>query len=234
MVRTAVVLVFSSLYMIVEGGIFLPLGVLLKKPEWIFWSGIRVAKFATWLTGARITVEGRENLHPGRPCVYVCNHSSNLDPPAIATILPRIVIMAKHQAFKIPIAGTAFRLVGFIPVYRGTERAAAAVTVGTQRLKEGYSLLAFPEGTRSATAEMLPFRHGVFLMAIRANALIVPITLLGLREMMPRGQFATRPGPVKFIVHPPITTDGLNEEDRGALADKTREVIGSALQRVIQ
>jgi 1-acyl-sn-glycerol-3-phosphate acyltransferase len=219
--------------MVVEGGIFIPLGILLKKPEWIFWSGIRVAKCATWLTGAKITVEGRENLHPGRPCVYVCNHSSNLDPPAIATVLPRIVIMAKHQAFKIPIAGTAFRLVGFIPVYRGTERAAAAVTLGTERLKEGYSMLAFPEGTRSASGQMLPFRHGVFLMAIRAQALIVPITIVVLREMMPKGQFATRPGPVRFIVHPPLSTDGLREEDRGALADRARDVIAASLQNQV-
>ncbi len=229
MLRTLIVLVGSSLYMLFEGAIFIPLGFLLRKPSWVFWSGHRVARFATWLSGARITVEGREHLTPGRPCVYVCNHVSNLDPPAIASVLPRVVVMAKKEAFRIPIAGTAFRMVGFIPVDRGTERAAASVNAGTESLKAGHSLLAFPEGTRGRTTEMLPFRHGVFLMAIRANALIVPITLIGLREMMPRGSFGITPGPVRFVVHPPLSTDGLVESDRGALADRTRDVIASAL-----
>jgi 1-acyl-sn-glycerol-3-phosphate acyltransferase len=114
-------------------------------------------------------------------------------------------------------------------VDRGTERAAASVVAGTERLKEGLSMLAFPEGTRGNGLEMLPFRHGVFLMAIRANALIVPITLTGLREMMPRGSFATIPGPVRFVAHPPISTDGLTEKDRGELADQVRAIIASAL-----
>jgi len=229
MVRTVIVLVVSSIYMVFEGAVFIPLGFLFKKPAWIYWSGIRVAKLATWLTGAQITVEGREHLNPGRPAVFVCNHASNLDPPAIATVLPRVVIMAKKEAFRIPIAGTAFRMVGFIPVDRGTERAAASVVAGTERLKEGLSMLAFPEGTRGNGLEMLPFRHGVFLMAIRANALIVPITLTGLREMMPRGSFATIPGPVRFVAHRPISTDGLTEKDRGELADQVRAIIASAL-----
>src|ERR1035438_7361462 len=138
MVRTVVVLVVSSLYMIWEGGIFIPLGLLLNNSDMVYRAGLRVAKLATWLSGAKITVENPENLRPGRPAVYVLNHVSNMDPPAVATILPRVVIMAKHQAFKIPIAGKAFRMVGFIPVYRGTDRAAASVTAGRNRLKEGF------------------------------------------------------------------------------------------------
>jgi 1-acyl-sn-glycerol-3-phosphate acyltransferase len=229
MLRTVVILVVSSIYMVFEGAVFIPLGFLLKRPAWTYWSGLRVAKLATWLSGVKITVEGREYLNPGRPAVFVCNHLSNLDPPAIATVLPRVVIMAKKEAFKIPIAGTAFRMVGFVPVDRGTERAAASVSIGTERLKEGLSMLAFPEGTRGSGAEMLPFRHGVFLMAIRAQALIVPITLIGYSKIMPRGQFATIPGPVKFVAHPPISTDGMAESDRGALAERARAIIASAL-----
>jgi 1-acyl-sn-glycerol-3-phosphate acyltransferase len=229
MLRTVVLLVVSSLYMIWEGGIFIPLGLLRKDSDMVYRAGLRVAKLVTWLSGAKITVENPENLRPGRPAVYVLNHVSNIDPTAVATILPRVVIMAKHQAFKIPIAATAFRLVGFIPVYRGTDRAAQSVTAGTNRLKEGFSMLAYPEGTRTRSGELLPFRHGVFLMAIRANAVIVPITSIGFREMMPVGQFAIKPGPIRFVVHAPIFTDGMKEEDRGALAERTRDVIASAL-----
>jgi 1-acyl-sn-glycerol-3-phosphate acyltransferase len=229
MLRTVIVLVVSSLYMVIEGCIFMPLAMLRKDNELVYRAGRRVAQLATWLSGAKITIENPENLHPGRPAVFVLNHVSNMDPPAVASILPRVVVMAKHQAFKIPIAGRAFRMASFIPVYRGTERAAKSVTLGTERLKQGFSLLAYPEGTRTRTGELLPFRHGVFLMAIRANALIVPITSVGFREMMPVGQFAIKPGPIRFIIHSPISTDGLKEEDRGALAERTRDVIASAL-----
>ena len=229
MVRTVVVLVVSSLYMLIEGCIFMPLAMLRKDNELVYRAGRRVATFATWLSGAKITVENPENLRPGRPAVFVLNHVSNMDPPAVASILPRVVVMAKYQAFNIPIAGRAFRMASFIPVYRGTERAAQSVTTGTERLKQGFSLLAYPEGTRTRTGELQPFRHGVFLMAIRANALIVPITSIGFRELMPRGRFAIKPGPIRFIIHPPISTDGLKDEDREALAERTRDVIASAL-----
>src|SRR5579871_34660 len=215
--------------MVIEGLIFMPLTMLTKDTNLVYWAGIRVAKFATWLSGAKITVEHPENLRPGRPAVFISNHASNLDPPVIATILPRVVIMAKHQAFKIPIAGRAFLMARFIPVYRGTERAAQSVTIGTERLKEGFNMLAFPEGTRSRDGQLQEFRHGVFLMAIRANAVIVPITTIGLREMMPRGTFGITPGPVRFIVHPAISTDGLAESDRGELAERTRAVIAASL-----
>src|SRR5258708_29158105 len=148
MIRTVVMLLLSSLYMVFEGGIFMPLGFLLRDSGIVYRSGIRVARLAVWLSGARISVENPQHLRPGRSCVYVCNHISNLDPPAVATILPRVVIMAKREAFKIPIAGRAFLMAGFIPVDRGTERAAAAVSLGAERLKQGFSILAFPEGNR--------------------------------------------------------------------------------------
>ena len=231
MLRTIVAVVVSSLYMLLEGAIFLPLTIVLKDANYVYRAGVRVCKLAMWLCGAKIVVEGGENLHPGRPCVYVSNHSSNLDPPAIATILPRVVVMAKKEAFKIPVAGYAFRLASFVPVDRGTERAAASVIAGADRLRNGFSLLAFPEGTRSPTDEMLPFRHGVFLMAIRAHAPIVPITIVGARAMMRKGSSAIHPGTIRFIVHPAVHTDGLREDDRGPLAERVREIVASALPR---
>ena len=95
--------------------------------------------------------------------------------------------------------------------------------------RRGFSILAFPEGTRSHTGEMLPFRHGVFLMAIRAQALVVPISLYGTREMMKKGEPGLRPGTAHFVVHPAVSTDGLVEGDRGELADRVRGIIAAGL-----
>jgi len=229
MIRAALTVSLTFLYILVAGSVAVPLGILFRRPEWIYRCGIGGVRLCLWLAGCKIDVQGKENLHPGRPCVYVCNHVSNIDPPAVAAVVPRVAVLAKREVFKIPVFGRAMRECSFIPVDRGTERAALVVNEGVDRLKRGFSVLAFPEGTRSHTGEMLPFRHGVFLMAIRAGAPVVPISLHGTREMMKKGEPGLRPGTAHFVIHPAVSTDGLPEDGRGELADRVREIIAAAL-----
>lgn len=229
MLRAAITVTLTFLYILVAGSIAVPLGILFRRSDWIYRTGIGGVHVCLWLAGCKLEVEGKQHLFPGRPCVYVCNHISNIDPPAVAAILPRVSVMAKREVFRIPVFGRAMRECSFIPVDRGTERAALVVNEGVDRLKRGFSILAFPEGTRSPTGEMLPFRHGVFLMAIRAQAPVVPITLYGTREMMKKGEPGLRPGTAHFVVHPAVSTDGLAEDARGELADRVRDIVGSAL-----
>lgn len=229
--RSVVVVVLTMAYTVVAGAIFIPHALLTGESDTLYRAGVLGVRFCLWLAGVKCVVEGRENLRPGAPCIYVCNHVSNADPPAVIAVLPRVVPMAKREIWRVPVFGTAISLAKFIPVERGTERAALAVEIGVERLKAGYSVLAFPEGTRSPTGEMLPFRHGIFLMAIRAGAPVVPITILGSREIMQKGKPGIRPGTVRFVAHAPVATTGLREEDRGELADRVREIIASALPR---
>lgn len=229
--RAAVVVIAVICYVVVAGAITIPLSLLTGRAGFVYGAGRMGVRLALWLAGARTVVEGRPNLHPGEPCVYVCNHVSNAEPLAAVAVLPRIVALGKAGLWRIPILGTALRIVSFIPVERGTERAARAADVGVQRLKEGFSVLSFPEGTRSRTGELLPFRHGTFLMAIRAGVPIVPITALGAREIMPKGKAGIRPGTVRLVVHPPVPTRGLKEEDRAALADRVQQIIASAFSQ---
>ena len=229
MIRAAITVSLTFLYIVTAGSIVVPLAMLFRQPEWVYRTGIKGVHMLLWLAGTKLVVEGRENLHPGAPCIYVANHVSNIDPPAIVAILPRVVVLAKKEVWKIPVFGRALTMCKCIPVDRGSERAAAAVNLGVERLKEGFSIMAFPEGTRSRTEETQPFRHGVFLMAILAGAPVVPVTILGSREMMPKGHPGIRPGTIRFVVHPPVPTTGLTESDRGALADRVREIVISAL-----
>ena len=231
MLRAVLVVALTFLYIVVVGSLTYVPAILLRRPELLYKVGIWGVRFCLWLSGAKLVVEGGENMYPGEPCIYVCNHVSNLDPPAMAAILPQVAILAKKEVFRIPVLGPAMRWNRFIPVERGTERAAAVVNMGVERLREGRSILAFPEGTRSRTEEMLPFRHGTFLMAIRAGAPVVPITILGSRDMMKKGQPGIRPGTLRFVVHPPVPSRGLSEDDRGALAERVREIVGSALPK---
>lgn len=231
MLRAAIVVGGTFLYIVVAGILSIPVAALMGDPGIVYRVGVRGARLLLWLSGAKLVVEGRENLYPGVPCVYVANHVSNIDPPAIAAILPRVAVLTKKEVWKIPVFGRAMTMCKFIPVERGTERAAVAVNLGVERLKEGFSILAFPEGTRSRTEETQPFRHGVFLMAILAGAPVVPVTILGSREMMPKGHRGIRPGTIRFVAHPPVPSTGLTESDRGALADRVREIVISALPR---
>jgi 1-acyl-sn-glycerol-3-phosphate acyltransferase len=227
--RAAVVVTGTFLYIVVIGGVTLPIAIWRRDPEWIYRIGVRGCRLCLWLAGVKTVVENPERLHPGRPCVYVFNHASNIDPPACATILPRIIALGKKEVWKIPVFNRALDLTGFIAVDRGTERASAAVNAGVERLRQGLSIMAFPEGTRSRTGELLPFRHGVFLLAIRAGAPVVPITIVGSRAIQAKGQPGIRPGTVRFVVHPPAPTEGLREDERAALADRVRATIASAL-----
>jgi 1-acyl-sn-glycerol-3-phosphate acyltransferase len=131
------------------------------------------------LCGIRYRVGGAANLPRDRAAVYCCNHQSNVDPPILYTALhPRMHILYKHEIDRIPVLARAFRMGGFIPIdRRRKESAMRSIEAGARSLQAGNSFLIFPEGTRSKTDEMLPFKKGGFIMAIKAGAPIVPVAI---------------------------------------------------------
>lgn len=183
------------------------------------------------LAGVRIEVIGRENLRTQRPCIYMANHQSNVDPPVLfAVIPPRIAFMGKKSLFSIPILGGAMRLGDFVPVHREhPEEARASVDDALEKLSRGITFLVYPEGKRSLDARLLPFKHGVFLLAIRASVPIVPITLEGAERIMAKGKWEVYPGTVRVTVHPLVETRGRCPEERRQLAAEVRAAIASAL-----
>ncbi len=229
MLRTIAVVIAIVLYIIVVALPFLLYALITRDDERLYRMGVVGVRLVLWAGGVRIETEGRQNMDPKRTAVFMANHVSNADPLVLVACLPRVAALAKHSVFRIPVVGQAMRLAGFIPVVRGTKQAAVSVEAGVRALQAGRSLMVFPEGTRSFTDEMLPFRRGVFLMSLRAGVSIVPVTIIGSREVMRKGDPSIHPGMVRVVIHQPIETAGVREDERHALAEQIREQIASAL-----
>jgi len=183
------------------------------------------------LTGIRYRVAGAEHVPQGRAAVFFANHQSNIDPPVLFdAIHPRMHILYKAEIDAIPILARAFRYGGFLPVDRRNKEAALrSIEAGAASIRAGNSFLIFPEGTRSRTADLLPFKKGGFIMAIKAQAPVVPVAVQGGRDAMQRGSAFIRPATVSIRVGEPIETAGLALDDRSALIERTRARIAELL-----
>lgn len=177
------------------------------------------------LSGIKFRVAGAEHLPLDRAAVYCANHQSNVDPPVLFEALhPRMHILYKAEIDRIPILARAFRLGGFIPVDRRNKGAAVrSIEAGAESIRSGNSFLIFPEGTRGKTDELLPFKKGGFLMAIKAQAPIVPVAIQGGRAAMRKGSRILRPVTLGIRVGEPIETAGLDQKGRDALIAHVRE-----------
>lgn len=226
MIRAFFVTFITLVYVFVVGLPFLIHAWLTKNTDTLYQMGMMGGRLALWLSGVHLEVHGLEKIPHGRATIFMPNHQSNCDPPAIITILPPVLVMAKQEFFRVPILGRAVAYRGFIPVdRRNREQAMAAVERAIIALKGGNSFLAFPEGTRSPDGRLQRFKSGIFVMAIKAGAAIVPISISGAYKIMPKGRFAIRPGRVRITLHDPIFAENFTLENRRELIDLTRQAI---------
>ena len=153
-----------------------------------------------------VQVEGMEHLVPGRTYVYAANHRSNFDIFLLLAFLPGpFAFIAKKSLFRIPIFGQALHRMGCVPVDRANvQQAIRSLNRAAAVVKEGHSIAIFPEGTRTTTPKLIPFKKGVFIMAQRSGQPVVPVSINGTRFIQPRGTIRVRPGPVKIVINPPI------------------------------
>jgi 1-acyl-sn-glycerol-3-phosphate acyltransferase len=230
-VRSWATFVAVSLYVLVTApvGMFLALVFRWKDVLYIFGHGGVTLGLA--LSGIRHRIVGARNLPGHRAAVYCSNHQSNADGPVLFHVLhPRIHILYKHELDRIPLLARAFRMGGFIPIdRRNREAAMRSIEAGAASLRAGNSFLIFPEGTRSPTDELLPFKKGGFVMAIKAGAPIVPIAITGGREAMRKGSAIIRPVTVTVRVGQPVETAGLTMADRDRVIAAVRREIESLL-----
>jgi 1-acyl-sn-glycerol-3-phosphate acyltransferase len=183
------------------------------------------------LAGIRVRVAGLEHVPRDRSAVYAANHQSNVDPPVIFDVVhPRLHILYKAEIDAVPILARAFRYGGFIPVDRRNKEAALrSIEAGAASIRAGNSFLIFPEGTRSRTAELLPFKKGGFIMAIKAQAPVVPVAVQGGRDSMRRGSWILRPVTISVRIGEPIPSAGVTLDRRDQLIATTRERIAALL-----
>lgn len=232
MIRAFLVTLVTMFYVLILGLPMLIYAVLTGNTDPLYATGTRGARMAVWLAGVRLEIHGLDKIPPHRAVVFMANHQSNCDPPAVVGVLPPVLVIAKKEFFRIPILGRAVRMRGFIPVDRkNREQALVAIEKGVLALKAGKSFLVYPEGTRSPDGRLQSFKKGVFLMAIQAGAPIVPISVSGGNKIMPKGEFVIRPGWVRITFHEPVPTEGFSVADRQVIIERVRQAILAGLEK---
>ncbi len=169
----------------------------------------------------------------GRPYVVVANHESTADPFLLSWLPWDMRWVAKEELFHQPLTGWAMRFGGDIPLRRGEGDSVRAMMHDCERaIAGGISVMMFPEGTRSKSGELLPFKEGAFHLAIRTGAPVLPVAIAGTRRMRPKGSRWFHRARACAKVLPPIPTAGLGEADAGALAARSRDAIAGALSEL--
>ena len=210
--------------------IFFPFTLITGNVGPLYAAGSWIARVAIRIAGIRIQIRGQENIPAGRACIFMANHISYLDAPALMSNLPgRTVVFLKSSLMRIPVLGYAFKLAHFIPVDRTGDVAEAQLAVGeAQRvLASGLHITTFVEGMRSPDGRMLPFKKGPFYLAKDSGALCVPISIFGSEKILPVNNKRIYPGTVHIVFHPPI--DPADYATRDELSDAVRAAIASGL-----
>lgn len=174
------------------------------------------------------TVTGAKHVAPATQYFFLSNHLSNFDVPLLFRAIPTpIRYLAKKEVYKIPVFAQALKVGGIVKIDRGAGASSyAAINEGVAKAKEnGYSLIVFPEGTRSRDGELHPFKKGAFRMAIATQLPVVPVTVNGTWEVWPPGSKLFYKGKASVVIHEPIPTAGLTVQDIDSLRSQVYEVI---------
>lgn len=194
---------------------------------WAAFTGVRIA-------GVKVHTIGLEKLDPARTYIFMSNHISNLDPPITLPLIPRRTsVMVKKELFKVPILGRIMLLGSLVPVDRGNRDAGiSAVRDAVEAIQQGLNMTIYVEGKRSFDGKLLPFKKGPFYLAEECKVPIVPITICGTEEVMPKARFAISPGTVTVHFHDAIEPADFGGRD--CLMMKVRAAINSGLPSDLQ
>ena len=186
------------------------------------------------VAGVRVILENKAVIDSSVPQVLVTNHVSWVDVLVLAAFVPgRYVFVAKKEVERIPVFGAAVRACGHIYIDRGDKtRALASLDIARKRLEEAAPTgIIFPEGTRSNTGELGPFKKGAFVLAIQTGASVVPAAIFGSREVMKRGSFLINSGIVRVHFGEPIQVGGYSMASRSKLTHRAQQVVSELQKR---
>jgi 1-acyl-sn-glycerol-3-phosphate acyltransferase len=183
------------------------------------------------MNGSSIQLIGIENVPTSGGVLFVANHQSNFDIPILIAHVPRDKgFIAKLELLKVPSFGRWMKYIGCVFIDRKDPRQSLKdINDAAERLKSGHSLVIFPEGTRSADGTVAPFRAGGLKLALKAKVPVVPVTISGSKNIMPKGTSLIKSASVKVIISPPLVPDEFTKMDSTQISEKVRNIIISNL-----
>lgn len=188
------------------------------------------ARTILWAAGVKVRVHGLDRLAPDGTFIFLCNHVSLFDIPALVGWLPRNNFVAKAELFRIPVFGQGIRVLGTVPIERENQKASfSSYDTAAARIRGGSSVVAFPEGTRGREYPIRSFKKGPFVLAIKAGAPIVPVVVYGTIEILPKGRLLLHPGAIDVYVLDQVPTIGLEYDHRDALAQSVHDRMQEAM-----
>jgi len=192
------------------------------------------ARSILWASRVKVEIKGMDNLPLDKPCILMPIHQSNFDIPVLLGRLPiQFRWLAKAELFKIPIFGRGMRGCGYISIDRSNRKSAfKSLSDAAQRIRDGASVLIFPEGTRSRDGEIGPFKKGGFVLTVDAGVPIVPIIIYGTRTIMPKGRLLLKPGDAYMEILPPVLSSGYTRKTKDLLMKEVRDILLEAFDRV--
>jgi 1-acyl-sn-glycerol-3-phosphate acyltransferase len=233
-VRTLATLVGVALYVLLVAPPALLWTVISRDPRVLYMAGGAGVRLGLALSGIRVDITGAEHIQSNGSAVYAANHASNIEPPALfhalRSLYPRVAVLYKAELRRLPLMVWVFDAAGFVPIERANPgQSLPAVDRATDALKAGKSFMIFPEGTRSRTGALLPFKKGGFIMAIGAQVPVVPVTITGARTAMRKGSPLLWPATVSVAFDAPIPTAGLTFAQRDEVIKAVRAAIDARL-----
>lgn len=214
-IHSAVAIPLIYLYTIVMASISLLLSLYDPEGKKQHWCARSWCQMIARTAGVQVRVHGAHHIEAGRSYVFLSTHQSYMDIPAMLGYLPaQLRIAAKKVLFRIPFMGWHLTRAGHIPIDRSsTQNAVSSMQKAAGYLKRGICAFVFPEGTRSRDGYLQDFKKGGFKLAIQAGVPIIPITIIGSREVLPPDEIIFRAGPIDMYVDAPIPTAGLTDDD---------------------
>lgn len=229
MIRTILMLTFWVLALPVAAFLGFPWTFLTRDVSFLYRMGMWGAWTGVKLAGVKVETVGREKIDPSRTYIFMSNHTSNLDPPILLPLIPRRTsVMAKKELFRYPILGETMRMGSLVPVDRGNRDAGiAAVKAAADVIRQGVNMTIYVEGKRSFDGKLLPLKKGPFYLAMECGVPVVPVTIVGSHDLMPKARFRISPGTVKVIFHDPIEPEDFLNRD--CLMERVRSTITRGL-----
>lgn len=230
-VRTALAVLFWVITVPIAALVVFPWTFIAGNVKLLYPVGMGLCHLGVRVAGVRIKTVGLDHLDGAGTYIFMSNHVSNLDPPILCPLIPRrTTILAKKVIWKIPILGKALDLAEIVPVEReNRESAIQSIRRAGEVMRHGVNVTLYPEGTRSPDGRLRPFKKGPFHLAMETGFPVVPVTILGTYEMMPKGSNMVRGGTATLVFHPPV--DPKQYSSRDDLMQAVWDTVNSALPK---